>query len=93
MSAEQTPEAAVTLKIPRPLYLQLKQVIEGSGFHSVTEFVVYVLRDLVSHHAGAPAARQAPPPTPPPDAGGEVEPLTPEEIEAIRQRLSSLGYL
>ena len=25
-------------------------MIEGSGFHSVTEFAVYVLRDLVSHH-------------------------------------------
>jgi hypothetical protein len=71
----------VTLKIPRPLYEQLKQVIEGSGFHSVTEFAVYVLRDLVSHR-GRPVI-------PHPD----VEPLNPEEIEAIRQRLESLGYL
>jgi hypothetical protein len=38
----------VTLKIPRPLYERLRQVIEGTGFHSVTEFSVYVLRDLVS---------------------------------------------
>ncbi|MCX6554602.1 MAG: CopG family transcriptional regulator [Candidatus Aminicenantes bacterium] len=38
----------VTLKIPRPLYEKLKTVIEGSGFRSVNEFVVYVLRDLVS---------------------------------------------
>ena len=37
----------VTLKIPRPLYERLRQVIEGTGFHSVTEFCVYVLRDLV----------------------------------------------
>ena len=81
-------EPDVTLKIPRPLYQQLKQVIQGSGFHSVTEFAVYVLRDLVSHHGGeairrAPAAAKA----------GEPEPLSAEEIEAIRQRLSSLGYL
>ncbi|MGD2086926.1 MAG: CopG family transcriptional regulator [Candidatus Aminicenantes bacterium] len=38
----------VTLKIPRPIYDKLKEVIEGSGFGSVNEFVVYVLRDLIS---------------------------------------------
>jgi hypothetical protein len=79
---------SVTLKIPRPLYDQLKQVIGGSGFHSVTEFAVYVLRDLVSHH-GDQIATLRPPAAP--DA--DVEPLSPEEIEAIRKRLSSLGYL
>lgn len=68
----------VTLKIPRPLYERLRQVIEGTGFHSVTEFSVYVLRDLVSS--------QAPP------AAGE-EGLTHEEVVAIRRRLQSLGYL
>ncbi|MEI6614538.1 MAG: hypothetical protein WCL37_06550 [Chrysiogenales bacterium] len=38
----------VTLKIPRPLYKKLQTVIEGSGFRSVNEFVVYVLRDLIA---------------------------------------------
>ncbi len=42
------PVEKVTLKIPRPLYDRLKLVIDGSGFSSVNEFVVYVLRDLVS---------------------------------------------
>ncbi len=74
-------EGQVTLKIPRQLYEQLKQVIEGSGFHSVTEFAVYVLRDLVSHHRGG--ARSP----------AEADALTPDEIEAIRKRLESLGYL
>jgi hypothetical protein len=85
MSPEK-PDAHVTLKIPRPLYLQLKQVIEGSGFHSVTEFAVYVLRDLVSHRERRPQG---------PDQvhGKDAEPLSPEEIEAIRTRLESLGYL
>ena len=80
-------DAHVTLKIPRPLYEQLKQVIEGSGFHSVTEFAVYVLRDLVSHRERRPRAPS------PDEPGSDVEPLSPDEIEAIRQRLSSLGYL
>ncbi|HWC13170.1 MAG TPA: CopG family transcriptional regulator [Actinomycetota bacterium] len=78
-------DAHVTLKIPRPLYQQLKQVIEGSGFHSVTEFAVYVLRDLVSHHGRVPQT--------PAEGPSEVEPLSPDEIEAIRKRLESLGYL
>jgi Arc/MetJ-type ribon-helix-helix transcriptional regulator len=42
------PQDKVTLKIPRPLYETLKATVEGSGFRSVNEFVVYVLRDLVS---------------------------------------------
>ena len=80
-------DAHVTLKIPRPLYEALKQVIEGSGFHSVTEFAVYVLRDLVSHREKRPAALIQK------EAAADVDPLSPEEIEAIRDRLQSLGYL
>ena len=40
------------MKIPRPLYVKLQTVIEGSGFRSVNEFVVYVLRDLVALKRG-----------------------------------------
>jgi hypothetical protein len=42
----------VTLKIPRPLYDTLKAIVGESGFRSVNEFVVYVLRDLVSARTG-----------------------------------------
>lgn len=42
------PVDKVTLKIPRPLYIRIKQVIADSGFSSVNEFVVYVLRDLMA---------------------------------------------
>ncbi len=85
-------DSHVTLKIPRPLYEQLKQVIQGSGIHSVTEFALYVLRDLVSHRAREKRDR-GPAPSPPVDSSEDVEPLNPEEIEAIRRRLESLGYL
>lgn len=88
-------EADVTIKIPRPLYSQLKQVIGGSGFHSVTEFIVYVLRDLMSHHAEGRGLPAIPPPAGTAVAAeeGDVDPLSPDEIEAIRKRLTSLGYL
>jgi metal-responsive CopG/Arc/MetJ family transcriptional regulator len=38
----------VTIKIPRPLFDKLKVIIEGSGYNSVTDFIVFVLRDLVA---------------------------------------------
>lgn len=47
-------ESKVTVKIPRPLYRKIQQVVEDSGFNSPTDFVVYVLRDLMGeaeeHH-------------------------------------------
>ena len=67
----------VTLKIPRPLYERLAHVIEGTGFRSVTEFCVYVLRDLIATH----------------DRGSVDEGMTADEVAAVRQRLRSLGYL
>ena len=41
----------VTVKIPRPLYERILQVIEDSGFNSPTDFIVFVLRDLVGDRA------------------------------------------
>ncbi len=38
----------VTIKIPRPLYDKLKLILAGSGYNSITDFVVFVLRDLVA---------------------------------------------
>ena len=38
----------VTIKIPRRLYDKLAATIEDSGYNSVTDFVTYVLRDLVA---------------------------------------------
>lgn len=93
MSKREGTDNHVTLKIPRPLYLQLKQVIQGSGFHSVTEFATYVLRDLVSHHRGAVPEKPELAAEVEAETEAEVEPLSPDEIEAIRQRLQSLGYL
>lgn len=79
-----TRESKVTIKIPRPLYRRLQQIIEGSGFDSVTDFVVYVLRDLAS-------AREAVPTPAPPQSDAET--FTAQELEKVRKRLKGLGYL
>jgi hypothetical protein len=46
----------VTIKIPRPLYDNLQLIVDNSGFDSVTDFIVYVLRDLVAAAARDPEA-------------------------------------
>lgn len=74
-------EPRVTVKIPRPLYRRIQQVIENSGFSSPTDFIVYVIRDLVSEVESKPVK-----------AGADPE-FTPEELEAVRQKLKNLGYL
>ena len=38
----------VTIKIPRELYEKLREMIEGTGFSSVTEIIVFVMRSLAS---------------------------------------------
>lgn len=84
-----TARGDVTLKIPRQLYEKLQVIIGGTGFHSVTEFVVYVLRDLVSTEAAAGITKdEHKAPASPPD-----EELTADEIRIIRKRLQDLGYL
>ena len=38
----------VTIKIPRHLYSKIQQLITDQGFNSPTDFIVYVLRDVLS---------------------------------------------
>ncbi len=66
-----------TIKIPRNLYNRLNDVIEDTGFNSVTEFIVYVMREIISTT----------------QLEGENEQLSGEEIKLIRKRLQALGYL
>ena len=67
----------VTIKIPRHLYNRLKVIIDDSGFNSVTDFIVYVLRDIVAGESHGTSGNR----------------LTHDEIELIRERLKNLGYL
>jgi Arc/MetJ-type ribon-helix-helix transcriptional regulator len=73
-------ESKVTVKIPRPLYRKIQHVIEGSGFSSPTDFVVFVLRDLVGETDGKTAR----------PAAGE---FSKAELDDIKRKLKNLGYL
>jgi Arc/MetJ-type ribon-helix-helix transcriptional regulator len=50
----------VTIKIPRPLYTKVQQLIDESGFNSPTDFIVYVLRDVLSERGVAENDRLSP---------------------------------
>ncbi len=77
------PDPKVTVKIPRPLYERIQQVISESGFSSPTDFIVFVLRDLVGDR---PQTRNEP-------EAGLRENFSNEEIAEIRRKLHNLGYL
>ena len=71
-------ESKVTVKIPRPLYRKIQRVVEDSGFNSPTDFIVYVLRDLMGEAAE--------------DESRQHE-FNSEEIDDIKRKLKNLGYL
>ncbi len=75
-------ESKVTVKIPRPLYRKIQQVVDGSGFNSPTDFIVYVLRDVLGEHERAPVQS----PTAP-------EQYSETELEDVKRKLKNLGYL
>jgi hypothetical protein len=77
MAAKRSAAKTVTLKIPGELYKNLSKLIEGTGFRSVTEFAIYVLRDVA---AGGKLDQPAPG-------------LSQRELDVIRERLRALGYI
>jgi Arc/MetJ-type ribon-helix-helix transcriptional regulator len=70
-------ETNVTVKIPRPLYRKVQQVVEGSGFSSPTEFIVYVLRDVLGERREQ----------------GAMGTFSESELADIKRKLKNLGYL
>lgn len=73
-------ETKVTVKIPRPLYRKIQQVVDGSGFSSPTDFIVFVLRDLMGEAEERAAAAEAPE-------------FSQDELEDVKRKLKNLGYL
>ncbi len=67
----------VSIKIPRRLYLKIQEMIDDSGFNSATDFIVYVLRDVLSESG---------------KEDGQDE-FSPDELKVLKQKLRNLGYL
>lgn len=67
-----------TVSIPESLFKRIEKIIEGSGFKSVSEFVTFVLRQVVADMEAEKLREEG---------------LTEEEKKAIVDRLKRLGYL
>jgi metal-responsive CopG/Arc/MetJ family transcriptional regulator len=84
----QPSRSKVTIKIPRELYNNLDDLIHGTGFSSVTEFIVHVLRDVASGGKLATDENKI--------KNNEIDTaagLSHKEVELIRKRLKALGYI
>ncbi len=78
MPQSQTQSKYTTVSIPVTLHDRIaKLVTKKSGFKSVSDYVTYVLREVVAMHE----TKEVP------------EPFTSTDIEEIKTRLKALGYL
>lgn len=68
-----------TISIPKPLFDKIKQRIEGTGFNTVSSYVMYVMRQVLSETEGKEKQTQ--------------NGFSKEDEEKVKARLKSLGYL
>ena len=67
-----------TVSIPKPLADKVKERMKGTGFSSVSNYVIYVLRQVLSSIEQDEKTKQA---------------FTKDEEERVKQRLRDLGYI
>ena len=67
-----------TVSIPKILADKIKDRMKGTGFSSVSSYVTYVLRQVLSSIEEEERSKQA---------------FTKEEEERVKQRLRDLGYI
>ena len=66
-----------TVSIPVTLYNRIRRLIEDTGFTSVSQYVTYVLREVVAAHEEAKYE----------------EPFSEEDKRKIIEKLRKLGYI
>lgn len=72
------PTKYTTVSIPQPLQEKIERLIaKKSGFKSVSDYVTYVLREVVAMHE----TKEVP------------EPFASTDLVEIKERLKALGYL
>ncbi|MFW9867191.1 MAG: CopG family transcriptional regulator [Candidatus Thorarchaeota archaeon] len=78
MSEEEHKVDYTTVSIPKPLAEKIKERMKGTGFASVSSYVTYILRQVISSIEEEERSKQA---------------FTKEEEEKVKQRLRDLGYI
>ena len=78
MTAEEKKDSKyTTVSIPTALAAKIKGRIEGTGFTSVSDYVTYVLREVLASL----------------EEEDKEKPFSKEEEEKVKERLRALGYL
>ena len=67
-----------TVSIPKVLAEKIKKRCEGTGFNTVSSYVVYVLRQVLSEVDDQKETKEA---------------FSEQDEKKVKQRLKSLGYL
>ena len=78
MSDDEHKVEYTTVSIPKPLVDKIKKRMKGTGFPSVSSYVTYVLRQVLSSIEEDERSKEA---------------FTKEEEEKVKQRLRDLGYI
>ena len=78
MSEEEHKVDYTTVSIPKTLIDKVKNRMKGTGFPSVSSYVTYVLRQVISSIEEDEKSKEA---------------FTKEEEEKVKQRLRDLGYI
>ncbi|MBI5392772.1 CopG family transcriptional regulator [Candidatus Woesearchaeota archaeon] len=80
-----------TVSIPRPLAEKIKKRCQGTGFNSVSSYVTYVLRQVLSNVESKEQKKEKP--AVENTAEEAKDPFTKEDEENVKARLRDLGYL
>ncbi len=72
-----TEKKYTTVSIPIPLAKKIKKRMEGTGFTSISSYVTYVLRQVISSI----------------EEEEQQEGFSKEDEEKVKERLRALGYL
>jgi len=74
---EKTSPTSTIILIPTSLYNRIKTLIKDTSFSDPQDYIIFVLREVVSMH----------------EQSKSEDPFTQEDIERVKERLRSLGYL
>jgi len=77
MTKEKDDKKYTTLSIPTPLAEKIKKRIKGTGFNSLSSYVTYVLREVISGM----------------EEEEEEEVFSKEDEKRVKDRLRALGYI
>lgn len=78
MTEEEHKVEYTTVSIPKILAEKIKERMKGTGFSSVSSYVAYVLRQVLSSIEEEEKSKQA---------------FTKDEEDKVKQRLRDLGYI